>query len=143
MIKYTYHLFISSIVLSLFSFLTINKGYGELYPFFTWRLFTKPSASSTNDIQYKLYGISEKDTVRLLNDNSPLFDGNEKFSMINKLGSTVDLEGNGETKKKLYRFARVIEPGYEKYLLMKESFNGQRIDQIDFKITAEIICELQ
>ncbi|WHF51658.1 hypothetical protein QGN23_14730 [Chryseobacterium gotjawalense] len=142
--KYTYYLFALSLVFSFLSFFTIKAGYGEIYPFYTWRLFTKPSGSSTTDFQYKLYGISKKDTVRLTNTDSALFDGNEKASIINNIGSEIDKnKTDHRSKGKLYRFAKVIEPGYQSYLLIKESFNAQKIDKKDFKINREIITELK
>ncbi|MGA9211812.1 hypothetical protein [Kaistella sp.] len=142
--KYTYYLFAFSLVFSFLSFCTNKGGYGEVFPFYTWRLFTKPSGTSTTDFRYKLYGVSEQDTVRLTNTESPLFDGNQKESMINNLGSKIDQNRNdADSKVKLYHFAKVIEPNYQKYLLVKESFNAQKIDEKDFKINTEIISELQ
>ena len=142
--KYTYYLFGVSLVLSFLSFFTIKRGYGEIYPFYTWRLFTKPSGTSTTDLQYRLYGISKKDTVRLRNTESPLFDGNEKASMINNLGTKIaENKDDQESKGKLLRFAKEVEPGYQSYLLVKESFNAQKIDKKDFIMSAEIITELK
>ncbi len=142
--KYTYYLFGLSLGLSFLSFLTIKKGYGEIYPFYNWRLFTKPSGTSTSDLQYRLYGISKKDTVRLRNSESEIYSGNEKASMINSLATKIEGNYNDtDSKRKLLRFAKEVEPGFQSYLLVKESFNAQKIDKKDFKMNIEIITELK
>ena len=142
--KYTYYLFAFSLLFSFLSIFTIKMGYNEIYPFYTWRLFTKPSGTSTTDVQYRLYGISKEDTIRIRNNESLLFDGNEKASMINNLAAEIDNDKiNVDSKAKLYRFAKEIEPSFQSFLLVKESFNAQNIDQKDFKIHTEIITILK
>lgn len=141
--KYTYHLFVIAFALSMLSFFTIKAGYGEIYPFFTWRLFTKPSGTSTEDFQYKLYGLVNRDTIRLKNTDSKLYDGNEKASLINNLGCEVDQNKNSVAKQKLYRFARVIAPSFQEFLLVKETFNVQTVDEQNFKIHKKIITKLK
>ncbi len=126
------------------SFFTIKAGDGEDFPFFTWCLFTKPSrASTTADFQYKLYGVNNKDTIRLNNTDSKIYDGNDKDALINNLESEIDENKNLSAKGKLYKFAKVIEPSFSSFLLVKESFDAQIIDKKNFKIEKKIITELK
>lgn len=122
--RYTKYLVIIALLFSSISFFTIKKGYGEIYPFFTWMLFHQPFGTEKMSYQYKLYGKNENNTlIRILNNDGILYDGNEKFSIINKLGNEIENSKNVESKSKLLKFAKEIEPNYSTFILVKESFN--------------------
>lgn len=144
MTKKTLILFTVALVLSLTSLYTVKKGWGEVYPFFSWRLFTKPSGSSKSDVQYRLYGIRGIDTLRLPNTATPLFDENERASLINYFGDKISnkIEKDLYTRKLLH-LATIVEPKFQCFLLVKETFNPQEIDQKSFKIHKEVITQLK
>lgn len=144
MTKKTLVLFFSALFLSLTSLYTVKKGYGEIYPFFSWRLFTKPSGFSKTDVQYKLYGIRGNDTLRLANTASKLFDENERASLINGFGDKISKNIKRNLyKKRLLDLAKIVEPNFQNFILVKETFNAQQIDQKSFKIQKEFITQLK
>ena len=98
MAKYTKYLFYISISLSFFSFIIIKRGYQELYPFFSWKLFSSPSGNTSETTEYRLYGVKKKDTVRISNNYSDVYDENEKAGLINYYSSLI--ENGKEIKKK-------------------------------------------
>lgn len=144
MTKKTLILFTIGFILSLSSLYTVKKGWGEIYPFFSWRLFTKPSGFSKSDFQYRLYGIRDMDTLRLPNTASPLFDVNERASLINYFGDAISNKIEKDNYcRKLLHLANIVEPKFENYLLIKETFNAQEIDEKSFKIHKKVITELK
>lgn len=141
--KYTSYLFYLSLILSCISYWVISKGGKEIYPFYTWKLFTKPSGFSNKEQFYKLYGIKGNDTVRILNTNSEIYDGNDKFGIVNYFGKNIDEKIDIENNKKnLLEFARITEPSYSKYILILESFDPQKIGQKSFVINKKVITTL-
>lgn len=121
--RYTKILFYSSIILSLLSFFFIKKGLGEFYPFYSWKLFTKPSGSEAEEFEYRIYAIKNKDTIRLENTKSYYFDENDKSKIINSYGDLIfygkDVLVN---KNKLLKFSKFIEPSYNRFILVKEYY---------------------
>lgn len=71
----TFVLAVSSIVLSFATFVLREWfSMAELYPFFSWKLYTQPVCGSCYNSDYRVYGISgDGDTVRLANKGYPAF----------------------------------------------------------------------
>ena len=138
--KYTPLLFLASAVLSAASYILISKGHSEIYPFYSWKLFSKPFGATASDSVYSIYGIKDNDTVLISNADEKVYDGNTKFAIINLYGNKIE-KGNDQfnSKQKLRRFAELTAPGFSRYLLVKEIFNPQLIGTKDFTKTITII----
>lgn len=142
--RYTFHLLMLSTLLSVASIMTISKGYGEIYPFYTWMLFTKPYGMNKSEQTYRLYGVKGLDTIRILNNSSKLFDGNEKYGIVNRYGKAISINENSlSNKKQLYEFAKLTDPNYEKYLLVLENYDLQKADHQKVIYQMKIITELK
>lgn len=138
--KITVYLFYLSVFFMTCSYVIASKGYSEIYPFFAWKLFSKPYASATEDEIYKLYGVKGIDTVRIIYKETEVYDGNTQFGIVNAFGKNVaDKIDEKQNIDKLKTFAKIVAPEYSHYILAIEKSNPQKIGQKDFKIEKKII----
>lgn len=84
--KYLVYISILGIVLSFF---TQKKGWGELYPFFHWKLYSQPSAKDSVYCMQKIVVDTGNGEVELLNDGV-LVSRDDYFYVANQL--TRDFE---------------------------------------------------
>ncbi|MDQ1805891.1 hypothetical protein RAH57_18000 [Chryseobacterium sp. CKR4-1] len=141
--KYTLQLFIFSFVMSLISLVIMEKGYKELYPFFSWKLFTVPSGGEATEDQYKLYGITDSDTIRIVNKSVRSYDANDKAVIVGTYGKRIEDNVNKEeNKRKLLIFAKDTEPQYKGYLLYKETYRPKEIGEAKMNINKKLIVKL-
>lgn len=144
--KYTPILFWVSLTLSAFSYVLASNGGSEIYPFYFWKLFTKPSGAAMEERFYKIYGIRGTDTLRLQYQDTPLYDGNDQFSFINRWGSQIDASINPTAnEEKLKKLLKATAPQYERYLLVEETFNPHHLkaDQTPTEIKKRIVITLK
>lgn len=126
--KYTKHLFIFSVSMSLISLVLIEKGYKEMYPFASWKLFTVPSGGTSDQERYVLYGLKNSDTVKIIYSNSEKYEANDKALITDTYGQKIDKNEDREiSRKKLIIFAKDIEPEYKTFLLYKEIYDPKEI----------------
>lgn len=138
--KYTPVLFFISVVFMIISHILISKGKAEIYPFYSWKLFSKPFGASEQDSIFTIYGLKNNDTLRITNSDSELYDANTKFSIINHYGSNIVQNIDTENSKiSLKRLASISAPEFNRFILVKESFNPQLIGDRTFKTTKKII----
>ncbi|MCA6068569.1 hypothetical protein JI747_015395 [Chryseobacterium sp. RG1] len=142
--KYTKYLFFFSFGMSLTSLFIIEKGYKELYPFASWKLFAVPSGGSLHEERYILYGLKGMDTIKInYITPSPYYDANDKALITDTYGKQIENNIDKEmSRKKLLIFAKDIEPNFEGYLLYKESYNPRLIETKAMKIAKKFIIEL-
>ena len=122
-------LFFLSIVLSLGSFVTIGKGYGEIYPFYYWKLFSQPYGWDGAVDDYRVYAKKDsKDTwVRLENHGYKDIDQDDYFYLILNQVNLYE-EDSTLARKKLLTFCQYIAPEYDKYKIVKETFNPYHVN---------------
>lgn len=144
MAKFTKYLFWISISLSLTSFVVIKRGGREIYPFYSWKLFSVPSGNKMESAEFRLYGVKNKVVKRINNSDSDLYDGNTKFTFINSYGEAIVKNQNvAENKIKLLEFAKTIEPNFDYYYLIEEKFNPQNLGTKNLNISSKIITTLR
>ena len=143
MAKYTKHLLFISLSLSFFSIILIKKGFPEFYPFYSWKLFSLPSGNTSEVLEFRLYGVNGKRVKRIVNKESPLFDGNEKFSIINDYSSEIKESNNSESKIKLLKFAKFIAPDFQYYLVVEERYMPQNLGTKALKISTNVVAVLK
>jgi hypothetical protein len=128
--KYTKHLFFFSFGMSLVSLFIMEKGCKEMYPFFSWKLFAVPSGGESSGELYKLYGIKQHDTVRIVNTPAENYEANDKAVIVGTYGSKIENNDDKEiNRRKLLIFAKDTEPEYDGYLLYKETYNPKEIGE--------------
>jgi len=141
--KYTKYLFFISLFLSLLSLYIIGKGGKEIYPFYSWKLFTSPSGSEKFEEQYRLYKVEGNDTIRVLYQATKMYDENNLALITGFYGKKIEKnENREESVKKMKIFMRSYRPGYNNLLLYKESFNPWDLGKPTFKINKTLITKL-
>ncbi|WP_449399361.1 hypothetical protein [Chryseobacterium wanjuense] len=133
--KYTKYLFFISLFLSLLSLYVIEKGGKEIYPFFSWKLFTSPSGSEKFEEQYRLYRVHGKDTLRVIYTATDIYDENNLALITGFYGKKIEKNENREGSiQKMKIFMKSYQPAYNNLLLYKESFNPWDLGTPAFKI---------
>jgi hypothetical protein len=141
--KYTKYLFFISLFLSLLSLYIIGKGGKEIYPFYSWKLFTSPSGSEKFEEQYRLYKVEGNDTIRVLYHATEMYDENNLALITGFYGKKIEKNENREGNiKKMKIFMRSYRRGYNNLLLYKESFNPWDLGKPTFKINKTLITKL-
>ncbi|REC46733.1 hypothetical protein DRF67_12975 [Chryseobacterium pennipullorum] len=129
--------------MSLISLVIQEKGYKEMYPFASWKLFTVPSGGEAYWERYRLYGIKNGDTVRIINTTVQNYDSNEKEGIINGYGGKIDNNDERERNmKKLLIFAKDTSPQFDGYLLYKEKYKPAEIGEKKMNIHKKLITKL-
>ncbi|VFA43754.1 hypothetical protein [Chryseobacterium indologenes] len=126
--KYTKYLFFFSVSMSAMTLIIQEIGYKEIYPFSGWKLFTIPAAGEKSMDRYKLYGVKDGDTIRILNKKSESYEANDEEGIVYVYGEKIERnEERAENIKKLLIFAKDTRPEFQKYLLYKETYNPREI----------------
>ncbi|SEW48305.1 hypothetical protein SAMN05421841_3785 [Chryseobacterium wanjuense] len=141
--KYTKYLFFISFFLSLLSLYVIERGGKEIYPFFSWKLFTSPSGSEKFEEQYRLYRVDGNDTIRILYKPTAIYDENNLALIVGFYGKKIEKNENREgSVEKMKIFMKSYQPEYKNLLLYKESFNPWDLGTSVFKIKKTLITRL-
>lgn len=141
--KYTQYLFFISLFLSFVSLYVIDKGGKEIYPFFSWKLFTSPSGSDKFEEQYRLYRVTGNDTVRVLYQATDIYDENNLALVTGFYGKKIDKNEDRENSiRKMKIFMKSYRPEYKNLILYKESFNPRDLGKTSFKIKKTLITKL-
>ena len=141
--KYTKSLFFISLFLSLVSLYIMEQGGKEIYPFFSWKLFTSPSGSEKSEEQYRLYRVTGNDTVRVLYQATDIYDENNLALVTGFYGKKIDKNEDRENSiRKMKIFMKSYRPEYNNLILYKESFNPWDLGKTSFKIEKTLITKL-
>lgn len=141
--KYTKHLFIFSLCMSLVSLFIAEKGYKEMYPFASWKLFAVPSGGALQEERYVLYGLKNSDTLKIVYTPSKNYEANDKALITDTYGSKIENNDDREnSRKKLLIFAQDIEPKFDGYLLYKETYNPKKIGEKRMNSHKKLITKL-
>ncbi|MBV8326258.1 hypothetical protein [Chryseobacterium sp.] len=141
--KYTRYIFFFSFIMSVISLVIKEKGFKEMYPFASWKLFTVPGGGEAFAERYKLYGIKAHDTIRILNTNLKAYEANDEEIIVNMYGGKIENNEDREIyKKKLLIFARDTRPEFQSYLLYKEKYKPDQIGEKKMEINKKLITKL-
>lgn len=112
-----------SVLLSVLSFFTSRAGYGEIYPFFFWKLFSQPIGSKGQDELLRIYALDSNDTwerIPIRETKTFLRD-----DIMYSLSFNVNDSLNGEMRLKY--LCEHLYPGYKEYRIYKEVYNPKDI----------------
>jgi len=133
--KYTKLLFFVSILLALSSMVLIERGGYEIYPFFSWKLFTNPSGNSKVTEQYRMYRIQKNDTMRLSHRATPLYDENELAKITDFYGAKIEHGDHAEANKAKFRlFLQSTGLSGDGLVLYRESFDTRLLGRPSYQI---------
>ena len=126
-LRLTRYLIISSIIGSLVSIYTLHMGAGELYPFFTWKLYSQPLGSARTFTEYRIYckKNGENHFRRIAIKPTSTFTAEEYVYTFNSLiaktlkDTTIAL-GH---KNKLLSFIKHVQPGADQYKVVAETYH--------------------
>ncbi|NIJ43643.1 hypothetical protein FHR24_000082 [Wenyingzhuangia heitensis] len=113
--------------MSAFSF--VRQKYFEdkdFYPFFYWKLYTKPTGCMYSYKDYRLYGVTEKlDTFRINNKGYSLFDKDDYFYFIQGEAQSVlkNKRDSIHIVNRIKIFAKALGFNSKEYLIVEEEFN--------------------
>lgn len=114
----TQALVLLSIVLSFASLVTTSKGYGEIYPFFYWKLFSQPNGSRHHDHVYRIYVSGPDSTLkRLPIENISTYTKDDVMYSLDYFVSDT-LYG----REKLEVLCHYLYPEYKEYYIYKEEY---------------------
>jgi hypothetical protein len=141
--KYTKYLFFISLFLSFISLYIMGKGGKEIYPFFSWKLFTSPSGNDKLEEQYRLYRISGNDTIRISYKATKLYDENNLGLITGFYGRKIENNvDRSDNIRKMKIFIKSYLPEDNNLFLYKESFNPWDFEKSSFKIKKTLITKL-
>ncbi len=121
--------FILSVFLSICSYFTTLQGKGEIYPFFFWKLFTRPLGHSYHVKDYRLYGVNRTDTLRIDNKGYELFDKDDYYYFVSGEASWILKREKPYKfhKQRINDFAQSLGLNFATYLVVEESYNPLEI----------------
>jgi hypothetical protein len=121
----------------------IERGGKEIYPFFSWKLFTSPSGSEKFEEQYRLYRVDGNDTIRIFYKPTAIYDENNLSLIVGFYGKKIEKNENRKgSVEKMKIFMKSYQPEYKNLLLYKESFNPWDLGTPVFKIKKTLITRL-
>ncbi|WP_439879570.1 hypothetical protein ACSX1A_10300 [Pontibacter sp. MBLB2868] len=127
-LKYTKALVLISIAGTFATVITGALGWGEVYPFATWKLYTQPLGSKHTFTEFRIYTLAKGEQHwkrQPVITNSPNFTPDEYVYTLNKLisASTSDSPDTTLFKSKLEIFVKYIAPAAEHYKIVRETYS--------------------
>jgi hypothetical protein len=116
-------LIIISMALGAVGIFASKNGYGELYPFFSWRLYSKPLGAEGGVSQYRIYGLSAgaTDFTRIRIADTPTFSATDYVYTLEFLARQY--QGDTTKASALRIFCKHCHPEYQAYRLVKEEYD--------------------
>lgn len=115
--KYLIYISVLGIILSFF---TQKKGWGELYPFFHWKLYSQPSAKDSVYCVQRLIVVSEEGKKEIFFNNGKTVSNDDYFYVTNQLSR--DFEAKHDTTllyKRLTDWGKQLTPSATCFELVK------------------------
>lgn len=101
-----------------------ETGFGEVYPFATWKLYTQPLGNKQAYAEYRLYTLTPGDSVfrRQAIRPTATFTTDEYVYTLHALTQAA-LGQDAASKARLLQFARHVAPGARQYKIVQESYH--------------------
>ena len=115
--KYLIYISVLGIILSFF---TQKNGWGELYPFFHWKLYSQPSAKDSVYCIQRVIVVSEEGKKEIFFNNGNVVSNDDYFYVANKLSR--DFEAKHDTAllcKRLTDWGKQLSPSARCFELVK------------------------
>lgn len=127
-LKCTKVLVLVSITGSFATVVTGAFGWGEIYPFATWKLYTQPLGSKHTFTEYRIYSFSEEQQNwerQPVPTTSPNFTPDEYVYTLNKLvaASMADSPDTALFKNRLKVFVQYVAPPADRYKIVRETYS--------------------
>lgn len=143
MLSKTTFLVLLSIFFSILNFFSTKFFKQEIYPFTHWKLYSQPLGNDYQYTDYRLYGIKNRDTIRIANKNYPNFRSDDFYYFITIESKKIN-KNKQLTNKRLGDFGDFITKNkFNHYLLIEEFFNPIDIYKDSTNYSKKIIYELK
>ncbi|MFC6996442.1 hypothetical protein [Rufibacter roseus] len=110
---------------ALASTFTLRQGWGEIYPFFNWKLYTQPRGNTHVYSVYRVYTRQAGETQfkRQQVQATPTFNRDDYTYMLWELASRVAADSSGTTnnREKLEAFVKHVHPKAQEYRVVQET----------------------
>ncbi|RIJ42631.1 hypothetical protein [Pontibacter oryzae] len=131
--RFTRALVLASMAGSCLTVLSLALGFGELYPFATWKLYTQPLGSKREVKEYRIYTQQANSSTWQRQPVHPAatFTQDEYVYTLNALTQAATA-ATGDTlaaQTRLLLFTRTVAPGAAKYKIVEERYNPQELLQ--------------
>lgn len=130
-LRYTFFLVLLSVLFSIASLSTSRVGWGEMYPFFYWKLYSQPIGREGGVENIRVYAKNTFDEhwTRVANKNYQDIDPDEHNYFLGYHALQVENQTSEaeSSKKRLLIFAGYIAPEYDHYKIVKELHRPQDI----------------
>ena len=118
-------------VLAIASVGTSQKGWGEIYPFYHWKLFSQPLGTKKIHTEYRVYLRTDTDSVykRQTLISTPTFNREEYTYTLDYLIETSikDSLNHTQAKSRLLTFLKHNHPKAKSFKIISESFNPMQL----------------
>jgi len=138
MLKVLRILWLMSIIGSILTLFSVKIGWGELYPFTSWKLFTQPIGSTDSYEGFCIYG--KKNTYNwqcLPIKKSEHFSYDDAYYLFGYLSKNLE----PSHKEYLRYLAHDMYPDYDDFQLRKKKYKVSEIVQNEKLYTEELVAE--
>ena len=142
-LKCTKLLVMISFALSILNYFSVKNDFGELYPFFHWKLYTQPLGNTAMVKDYRVYGIYGNDTIRLKNKGYKFLNQDDYYYFISNEAKKL-ISNNfpkQELKQRLKSFGLLLDKNCTEFLLVEESFSPLFINSTPKKYQTKILLK--
>ncbi len=125
----TKYLVIASLLLSVVSIYSTKAGWGEIYPFYFWKLYSQPLGNTKVVSEYRIYAKQKSDSAfcRMAVKDNYTFTVGEYVYTLHRLVTDYSNTRSETNKNRLYDFVKHVEPEYEQYEIIKETYRPLEI----------------
>jgi hypothetical protein len=124
-------LVIFSLICSFGTIFSSGKGWGEIYPFLHWKLFSQPLGTHHRHSEYSVYLKSDNNEsfIRQKITSTPSFSREEYAYTFDYLVESIikDSLNMNYNKQRIFTFLKHVFPEGSQYKIIKESFNPGNI----------------
>lgn len=125
-------LVITSILCAGISLITINTSFGEVYPFFYWKLYSQPAGNASVKVfdDYRIYGkkTTESSFERIpIQNNESFTKDDQQYFLRYYIPKLLENSRDTNALLKLKIFAKYIAPQYKQYKIVRESYELKKI----------------
>lgn len=129
---FTKILVITSILCAGISLITIKTSFGEVYPFFYWKLYSQPAGNASVKVfdHYRLYAQKIKNTPfeRIpIQEHKSFTKDDQQYFLRHYIPKVLENPRDTNALSKLKVFAVYIAPDYQQYKIVKESYELKKL----------------
>lgn len=121
-------LVVGCLLLGFVGIFTRNRGWGELYPFFAWQLYSKPLGANDSVLEYRIYASQDGLCYqRMAVQATAAFSRDEYVYTLQHLASQP--VHDSLKARRLLAFCQNVAPGYTRYRIVAERYYASTVQR--------------